>query len=157
MDYIIEKSINWLENNVNMSQIIKNWINFGDTINYRLVRGNELLPSHKETVCGLEFILGDADIQIEEDLIFLRETAFPNRIVPTLMSVSSRPTESFCGCFGTQVYLTVIPKGTKIFYISAWDCLEGRPANESEEEFLLEKGTTQLTDKKLVFKPSRQI
>ena len=156
MDYIIKESVTWLKDNTDMSQVIKNWINSGDIINYRLVREMELTSNFNEIICGLESILDNADIRLKEDLVFLRETTFPDRDISTLMSVSSRPIESFCGCFGDIIYPTLIPKGTKIFYISAWDCLEGRPANESEEEFLIEKGTTQLVDGKLIFKPSLQ-
>ena len=102
---------------------------------------------------NIDFILNSANIKTEEELIIKRETSYPNQNIPIFTSTSSRPDNEFGGKYGAKVYPVVIPKGTKIFYISAYDKVIQRMARSSEEEFILEKGTTKLVGEKIIFTP----
>ena len=88
-----------------------------------------------------------------EELIFFRETDYPDQNVPVFTSVSSMKRSDFCGVFGDKVYPIRVPKGTLLFYISAYDCIRDE---ESEQEILLEKGSTKLINGELVFIPAKQ-
>jgi len=157
MEAIINKSIGWLQDNKDVEPEIRDWIKHGDRINYHVIT-NTPVPKrskgiHEGILAGMECILEESNIQTKEDLVLWRETSFPNQDVPVFTSVSSRSKEDFCGAFGDKVYPIQIPKGTRMLYISAFDRLQGRSDEESEQEFLLKRGITKLVGGVLIFTP----
>lgn len=155
MDAIIDKSIAWLRDNPSVIPNLKTWIAQGDEINYRLITqedwGEDARKRHESILATLRGILSDALIETQEELVLLRETSYPNQDVPLFIPTSCGSEKLFNGSFGDRLYQIRIPKGTRLFYISAVDILHGMANEETEQEVLLEEGTTQLVGNELVF------
>ncbi len=147
----IENSLKWLKEHPEAENFFGVWIGHGDSINYAIHRG-KIPHCHSDAPNAIQKILEDADFRFKEDVLFYRETSFPNKITPTLTSVTSKREAS--GEFGDNKYPILVPKGTKFFFISASDILAGVPLEETEEEFLLEHGSHILVDGRLVYKVS---
>lgn len=148
MQNYIDKSVNFVDEDPCYKKIIQDWINFGDSINSSLFRGIKLSSKYQELFNNTKLLMENSNIYTEEELVLLRETSYAERLCPSFTSVSHRERNLFCGTFGDNVYDIIIPKGTRIFYISALDYMNKR---ESEEEFLLDIGNTKLENSKLVY------
>lgn len=143
MNDIVEKSKKFLlDNREYYNRNITNWISFGDAANYDVILNTGNKKWSSSALEALE-LLEEANIETKDEIVLYRETNYPLNNIPVLTSAAYSP-DGFNGTFGEKIYKIFIPKGTRIFYISALDEIDGKKRSETEEEFLLSPGITTL-------------
>lgn len=148
---LIQQSIAYLRNHPENIRLIEEWINKGDRANELVFLGDTGLPHVdrpykllRERICKF---IEQANIITSEEIVLYRETDFPNREISLCVPTTNRSEGP--GSFGSINYQIIIPKGTKLFYISAIDLVRGFSNDQTEEEFLIAPHKTKLVDGKI--------
>jgi len=144
---VIVQSVDFLQDNAYGMKALKDWITWGDEANrHRVLKlGNEhSRMNYDDIIVKMEDLLEEAQIMAPVDMYLYRETSYPCTETPLLIPTTAR--KEYTGSFGDKHYQVFIPKGTKLFYVSARDLVLGMPNDETEEEFLLAPACTHLVD-----------
>ena len=146
---LIAQSVDFLRYNLHGMRAVEDWTKWGDEVNLFRVIGPDDYPcnlrdKYNNIIIKMEDLLEEAQIVAPVDLYLYRETSYPCTETPLLIPTTA--SQEYTGSFGDKKYQVFIPKGTKLFYVSARDLLLGMPNDQTEEEFLLAPACTYLVD-----------
>lgn len=116
---------------------VYNWLDYGDVLNNKLRNGIALDEFESELVFNVNELL--SAVKSKHDMVVYRgiQGAFVNN-VKQYNSVT--PDMQTALTYGDTVMKILIPKGTSMFYMSAWELVVPECENNVEKEILLPPG-----------------
>jgi hypothetical protein len=148
MEQLIADSIKLL--NSETIEIIYAWMDYGDLLNQKLRSNDRLNNIDSELIDNIIKLI--SQVILTDEIIVYRGLTNSTLDNNTKQFNSVTPDQATALTYGDHIMKIVIPKGTNIFYISAWEHITTDSIPNDEKEILLPPGIFNLSDNDGLYK-----